>query len=172
MVSMSWGHWLDASSRPWIGTERPPRRRVSHSAKVSTGHEALHGRELHHSRGRHRGGTGPCAKLEPAQNLGTHVAQTLTPERHTEDADGPSAKRGHRARTQRFRRSQLVSHRPGSGDFQPDPERRYRLTEASSQQGTANGLRSAFPLIRARFASYPRPDSNRRYRLERAGRTE
>jgi hypothetical protein len=52
-----------------------------------------------------------------------------------------------------------------SGQTQSDATAPLRRRESPR---SANGLRPAFPQVEARFALYPRPDSNRRYRLERA----
>ena len=68
--------------------------------------------------------------------------------------------------TQRFRWSEPLLR------VLPCPENISALppSRAVRSRGDAIGPCPAFPLVRARFGWYPRPDSNRRYRLERARR--
>ena len=93
-------------------------------------------------------------RLGPPRNLGTHVAQTPTPVSRTQASTAyqpPGLPRQNSALLQ----VTVGFRRPCPGDFRPDSERRCRLTEAVAFRGMANGLRSVFPLVRARLAGTP-----------------
>ena len=73
-------------------------------------------------------------------------------------------------RTQQLDRDSAFPLVRASSRVLPLPENISALppSRAVRSRGDAIGPCPAFPQVRARFAWYPRPDSNRRYRLERA----